>query len=85
MWGTLMAVVVAATIIGSSVDAFAMAGGGGRKRGGSGGAGETTYTSYQEGSWQYSSQYVASAPEPGTIILLASGVAGLALWVRRRK
>lgn len=84
MWGTVMAIVVAATIVGSSVDAFAMAGGGGHRRGGSNS--ETySYSSYQQGSWEYSSTPVASAPEPGTLVLLASGAAGLALWVRRRK
>ena len=82
MRAAVMAILVTAAIVGSTADAFAMAGSHGRKRGGSG---DSETATYQQGSWQYSSNYVASAPEPGTIVLLASGVAGLALWARRRK
>jgi hypothetical protein len=81
-----MAVVVTATILGTSMDAFAM-GSGGRRGGGGGGGGETatfsSSSSSEQGSWQNGSY--ASVPEPGTIVLLASGAAGLALWVRRRR
>jgi phospholipase/lecithinase/hemolysin len=89
MW-TVMAIVVAATILGSSVDAFAMAGGSKKNRGGGGGeaysgGGEASYSTYEGGTWENGSNYVASTPEPATLILLASGAAGLALWVRRRK
>lgn len=94
MWGTVMAIVVAATILGTSMDAFAMAGGSSRKRGGGGGGGgetysgggEASYSSFSEqGTWENGSNGSYAAAEPGTLILLASGAAGLALWARRRK
>ena len=83
MRAAVMAILLTAAIVGSTADAFAMAGSHGRKRGGSD-SDTATYSTYQQGSWEYGSTPVA-APEPGTIVLLASGVAGLALWARRRK
>ena len=89
MRGAITGIVMAVAIMGISVDAFAMGGGGGRKHGSatttSSGGDTSSYTAYEGGNWEYSSTPVASAPEPGTIILLASGITGLALWARRRK
>ena len=88
MWGTLMALVITATILGTSMDAFALSSSGGKKHGDGGGenwsGGEYSSYSTYEGSWE-NGNYVVSTPEPGTLILLASGAAGLVLWVRRRK
>jgi PEP-CTERM motif len=44
---------------------------------------------HEDGSWtgsyNGSEDHLASAPEPGTILLLASGAAGAISWRRRRK
>ena len=74
-------------------------GGGGNNPGPQGGGGphETYHSSggnsdlilREDGSWtgsyQGSDDHLASAPEPGTLLLLASGAAGALSWRRRRK
>jgi hypothetical protein len=77
----LMAALVAIAIFASQSDTHAMSSRG-KHRNHAGGEGESVTTfSFQE----YSSRPASSVPEAGTILLLVSGVAGLALWARRRK
>ena len=52
----------------------------------------TSYSRNEDGSWnehgswsEYGSHAISSVPEVSTVVLLVSGAAGLALWVRRRK
>ena len=72
---------VAAAIVLSHSDTYAMSGNG--KHRSSNGEQTQTVTTYSWG--EYSSQSYSRVPEAGTVVLLVSGVAGLALWVRRRK
>jgi hypothetical protein len=82
MLRTIMAIVAAGAITASCADAFAWGG----RRGGGGGDGATSRSAASSSSsLEYSSEPYSSVPEPGTIVLLASGVAGVVLWVRRRK
>ena len=86
MLRTLLAIVTAGAIVASCSDASAWGGGGGRRGGGGGGGGGASTSSVSSSSsLEYSSEPYSSVPEPGTIVLLASGVAGVVLWVRRRK
>ena len=89
MLRTVLALAIAGAIFASSSDVFAM-GGGHKGRGGSGSSSSAASTSSSTSSgWQsggeYSSYETGTVPEPGTIVLLASGAAGLIMWVRRRK
>ena len=83
MLRTLMAIVAAGAIVASCSDVSAW-GGGGRGRGGGGGGGGSNQTVSSSSSSEYSSG-PHSVPEPATLVLLASGAAGVVLWVRRRK
>ena len=76
---------IAAAILLSHSDTYAMSGHG--KRGGGKNSSDSVQTeSVTTYSWgEYSSQSYSRVPEVGTVVLLVSGVAGLALWVRRRK
>lgn len=84
MLRTVMAIVAAGAIVAGCSDAFAWGGGRGHGDGGGGGGGGSTQSVSSSASYEYSSQS-HNVPEPGTIVLLVSGAAGAAWWVRRRK
>ena len=74
---------IAAAILLSHSDTYAMSGHGKRRGTNSSSVQTESVTTYSWG--EYSSQSYSRVPEVGTVVLLVSGVAGLALWVRRRK
>jgi hypothetical protein len=73
---------VAAAVVVSHSDAHAMSGGKGKHRGnGQRSDGVVTFSHREESSSPVSS----SVPEAGTVVLLVSGAAGLAIWRLWRK
>lgn len=73
---------IATAVLASHSATDAMSRNGGRHNTSQGEQTETVNTY----SWgEYSSHPASTVPEVGTVVLLVSGVAGLALWVSRRK
>ena len=80
MLRTFTLALVVTAIVASHSDAHAMA-----RKGKHRAEGEQTETVATFSLREFSSEPVSSVPEVGTLVLLVSGVAGLALWTRRRK
>lgn len=80
MLRTITFALVIAAIVASHSDADAMA-----RKGKHRAEGEQTETVTTFSLREFSSEPVSSVPEVGTVVLVVSGVAGLALWRRRRK
>jgi len=82
----LVAIVVAGSIFYGGSDVLAMGGGGGRSHGsGSPGYSGPHTSTYNTSTYNVGDGAVYRTPEPGTILLLGSGVVGLVLWHRRKR